>query len=1144
MPLNWKLYEQDIVRWYLDDDKTANETVKWLNDTHNLSVTLRQFKSKFGGLKNLRSDEWIAVINEIRKREARGIKSMVYLCDKRLRMDSTTRAIRRYSKKCQVEPSNIDLGIDTVREHRIEIRTPAESNAESASLHHIDASAASEGIEEVQESNDEMILTTSTDEFTVDQANDLDNQVIDPVQIEIDFSSQLAGFYLSGSVEESLQLSNALLSLQPDLDTTVADGDDSIFPRQEHRLQHYPACLQNGPKRPFKSFWDLPELSPLILETSGPQAADENQHDIPSPISVCAYTLPTQSRWVLSKLIDADWKLSVLEPVAELVEDIFGRTDSRQSLDSRRSNSVRITGGRTLFQVFSIVAYLISNNFPGSAKTTSFIEWVVGNGYLFQLSKFLQTAPADTLAFGSTLLRDICKFPAVPGLERFVGSGEFLSLVANHRLDLSGLMGTKLLHRAIEWDCLELARQLVSYGVDVNAGECSSMGMAETPLARAALYRKGTMVKFLIRAGADVNKSFSHGGSEATALALAIQRCDHDIVKILLDEGAHFNADQVISGFSPLGLAWGKSSPIYSMLCEKLLLSDEGDASELIDAATKGNRELGHILLQRGTVQVVDLERALCEAVKLGKVGAVGTFLRRGVDPDARLARLLQNSDKASDGVEGKRPIILAANCVNYEDAPDLIYLLIKAGAKVDDETAREIYLEANKPKSVRMQRDLQRRSTHCISYRILALLHDSGYNAAWVGPSLLVSAAASGRISDCGKLLEMGTPINEYGLNGKSSLQVAASGGYLPVVQFLLGRGADVNLAPSSKPNGGTALFAALKAGRYEVANCLIDSGADVTARMSTESGMTALEGLVHNVSPNWEGEGGFVATFHKLLALGAPVNRIGSTENTILSKLLLARQFECFKLALRAGVRTEDKFEGRTPLHIAASLGDMESIRLLLRHGANINATTDNQPSRTVSQSSRQLYNPFVGHQLDPCSTPLQAAIASANTSPQLIEFLVTHGANINAPPVAAFGRTALQAAVSSEMPDLETINLLLHHADVNAPPAEQGGVTALQGAAIQGHMEIVRILLAQGALINAPAAPEEGRTALEGAAEHGRLEMVRFLLSEGAMPDPIMGFSRAIKLAEQELHLGIAKLLRAQDPCNRLLTEFSIL
>lgn len=163
--------------------------------------------------------------------------------------------------------NSLDLGIDTVRQHRIEIRTPAESNAESASLHHIDASAASDGTAEAQKSNDEVILTTSTDdELTVDRANDSDNQVIDPDQIEIDFSSQLAveidaGFYLSGSVEESLQLSNALLCIQPGLDTTVADGDGSIFPRQEHRLQHYPEYLQNGPKRPFKSFWDLPGIA-------------------------------------------------------------------------------------------------------------------------------------------------------------------------------------------------------------------------------------------------------------------------------------------------------------------------------------------------------------------------------------------------------------------------------------------------------------------------------------------------------------------------------------------------------------------------------------------------------------------------------------------------------------------------------------------------------------------------------------------------------------------------------------------------------------------------------------------------------------------------------------------------------------------
>ncbi|KAF7546546.1 hypothetical protein G7Z17_g8344 [Cylindrodendrum hubeiense] len=173
---------------------------------------------------------------------------------------------------------------------------------------------------------------------------------------------------------------------------------------------------------------------------------------------------------------------------------------------------------------------------------------------------------------------------------------------------------------------------------------------------------------------------------------------------------------------------------------------------------------------------------------------------------------------------------------------------------------------------------------------------------------------------------------------------------------------------------------------------------------------------------------------------------------------------------------------------------------------------------------------------------NTALQAAITPKKLCPNIVEFLLENGADINAPAGANFGRTALQAAASSVTPDLEILDLLLrHHADVNAPPARKGGVTALQGAAIHGHMEVARILLAHGAHVNAPAAPEEGRTAVEGAAEHGRWEMVRLLLSEGAMPDPVFGFSRAIKLAEEELHLGIAKLLRKENPCNRLLTDF---
>lgn len=39
MSINWKLYEQDINRWYLDQEKTVKETIQLLKDTHHVVIT-------------------------------------------------------------------------------------------------------------------------------------------------------------------------------------------------------------------------------------------------------------------------------------------------------------------------------------------------------------------------------------------------------------------------------------------------------------------------------------------------------------------------------------------------------------------------------------------------------------------------------------------------------------------------------------------------------------------------------------------------------------------------------------------------------------------------------------------------------------------------------------------------------------------------------------------------------------------------------------------------------------------------------------------------------------------------------------------------------------------------------------------------
>lgn len=39
MAIDWKLYERDVNRWYLDEGKTANEVIRLLLENYNLIVT-------------------------------------------------------------------------------------------------------------------------------------------------------------------------------------------------------------------------------------------------------------------------------------------------------------------------------------------------------------------------------------------------------------------------------------------------------------------------------------------------------------------------------------------------------------------------------------------------------------------------------------------------------------------------------------------------------------------------------------------------------------------------------------------------------------------------------------------------------------------------------------------------------------------------------------------------------------------------------------------------------------------------------------------------------------------------------------------------------------------------------------------------
>ncbi|RTE75146.1 hypothetical protein BHE90_010404 [Fusarium euwallaceae] len=1135
MAIDWKPYEREVNRWYLDEGKTANEVIQLLLRKYNLEVTSRQFKTKFGGCKKISSKEWSILIPKIREREANGLKSVVYVCGKAVKQQSVARSIRRYSKLCRDgSQSEATVGIDTIDRHRIEIRAPSESG---------DPSTA-----EVQPPRQEGVNPSSSqsDELDVDEEfglAEMDVEPGDPASVGNAICPSPSMFL--GSLD---QLPPNLLETLPFSDThgMQMESDGTVLSSSQW-LPLSPSIDLTTLfpfQHTFKSFWDSLDISVLTLK--GCEAAV----DVAKRIGIF---VPDYSRHkFLPKLGISPAQTGVPSPILQSIEEVLThpeskipgapRTGQNQAQLNFSPTLLDVVQGDSLAQALSVIVYMVSNNLLDAEESLRLICWILKRGHVPNLLTFSRLPAVKHLAFGPEFLGAIAKTAdrllpsnaeAISLIGDFVSSREFLSLVKSYHEHISGPLGTMLFRLAIQTDSMELAKLLGSHGVDLRSDSVCPRDSDHTPvLALAINWGRHSILDLIISVGVDVNQSFLG----RSALKLAILIPDDVATQTLLDAGALI-PDQIL--FTSLS----QTSPKIRALLRERLGREPRDSRfvcwELLIAARKGNRELSKVSIPDDMAPPQVLEQAICRAIGSDDLPATRTFLQRRTDPNVGMATFRDHLSKVGSS---RAPCQSEANT---------LYLLSKAGAQVDSETA------------LLVQRflDLQDSQDFDVS-PLLRVLLGSGYDEAWVHEYLLTSYAKQGSIFECDACIDSGTPINGCGIRGQSALSLAARRGHLALVQHLISRGAAPNLPPrSDHPNWESALYAALARGHWEVASYLIDSGGDVTTRATTR-GATFLEGVVFKPSPFHKNIEDVNENFQNILALSAPVNRLNSTDSMLLHGLLDWGQLDCLELALQAGARTEDKYEGLTPMQLAVLKKDSEAIRFLLQHGANINGCprpvgNDTVVSEIPSPSPIRPHNidqfrepmkhtlfshvdssgfligisahkePYFPH------TPLQLASSSEDPDFGIVELLLSQGADINAPAAKWHGRTALQGAASAKKLNMEVVELLLSEgADVNAPPAHVGGVTALQGAAIRGDIQLVRLLLDRRASINAPGSPKGGRTALEGAAEHGRMEMLRFLLSKGAIPDFVTGYSRAIELAEKELHLGVAKFLREEQ------------
>ncbi|XP_027256586.1 ankyrin repeat and KH domain-containing protein 1 isoform X3 [Cricetulus griseus] len=338
---------------------------------------------------------------------------------------------------------------------------------------------------------------------------------------------------------------------------------------------------------------------------------------------------------------------------------------------------------------------------------------------------------------------------------------------------------------------------------------------------------------------------------------------------------------------------------------------------------------------------------------------------------------------------------------------------------------------------------------------QVLLAMHANVEDRGNKGDITPLMAASSGGYLDIVKLLLLhDADVNSQSATGNTALTYACAGGFIDIVKVLLNEGANIE---DHNENGHTPLMEAASAGHVEVARVLLDHGAGINTH-SNEFKESALTLACYK---------GHLDMVRFLLEAGADQEHKTDEMHTALMEACMDGHVEVARLLLDSGAQVNmpaDSFE--SPLTLAACGGHVELAALLIERGANLEEVNDE------------------GY------TPLMEAAREGHE--EMVALLLAQGANINA-QTEETQETALTLACCGGFSEVADF-LIKAGADI-----ELGCSTPLMEASQEGHLELVKYLLAAGANVHATTAT--GDTALTYACENGHTDVADVLLQAGA-------------------------------------------
>ena len=414
-------------------------------------------------------------------------------------------------------------------------------------------------------------------------------------------------------------------------------------------------------------------------------------------------------------------------------------------------------------------------------------------------------------------------------------------------------------------------------------------------------------------------------------------------------------------------------------------------------------------------------------------------------DGEEVMRLIKQGTDLNARQADGTTALIWAA----YHDDAETVEQLVKAGADVK---ATNRY-------------GISAIQTACLygNSRIVRLLLNSGADANTKrdgGETVLMTAARTG-ILDCAQaLIESGADVNAKEQRGQTALMWAAAEGHVDVVDALLVTKAEFRKALSS---GFTPLSFAVRNGHIDVVNRLIQAGVDVNRAMKEAKG--GRDKPAPNTSPLMLAlENGHFELAAVLLEAGADPN----DDRT-----------DFAPLHAMSWIRKPERGDGETgtpPPRGSGNLSSLDMIRVLVKHGADVNYPKKNSGGGRLRISTKG-------------TTPFLCAASTADVD--YMKLLLKLGANPQAINALKQNALMLSAGIDEKPEGDGPASPEEHYAavvyvlglkinDINA--TDRNGQTVMHGAAYKSLPKVVKLLDDRGADIKVWAQKsKQGRTPL---------------------------------------------------------------